>query len=166
MGHRWTRMNTDKTRNSARIRRRNLLRLRQIEHGVRWKKIKRANLEVMPNGRHYWPILGARHMMETQRIPSHDVRVFDAAIGIRPHRQTIVSFAARRIYAGRIPFRSIVGSYPELVAGECTDLLGRILRREQGLRGGSRHDFIASRIAERTLHIRIDEQPHARSVEL
>src|ERR1041385_7191972 len=123
-----------------------LLRLRQIEHRVRGKKIEWADLEVMPHRWHHRPILDAWHMMEAKRVPSHDVGIFDIPICVRPDRQSIVSFAARRIQACRVAFGSIIGSHPELVPGKCAEFLGRIVRREQRLRSGSRHDFIPGRI--------------------
>ena len=47
-----------------------LLSLRQIEHGVRRKEVERTNLEVVPHGRHHRPILRARYVVETKRVPT------------------------------------------------------------------------------------------------
>src|SRR6266849_3168167 len=84
-----------------------LLTLRQIEHRIRPKKVKRTYLEGVPHGRHHRPILHPRHMVEAKRVPADQIGVFNWPVGLRPHRQSIRRLAARRIDPGCIALSGI-----------------------------------------------------------
>ena len=90
-------------------------RWRQLQHWILREEIEWAQDEVVPHDRHDWPVFRARRMVEAERVPRHDVRVLDGAIGFGPGGDAIVSLAFSGIDAGGEALVSFIRRDPELV---------------------------------------------------
>jgi hypothetical protein len=66
-----------------------LLRLRQIQSGIRRKEVEWPQLEGVPHGGHHRPILHARHVVEAKRVPTDEVGIFNRPVCLRPDRKAI-----------------------------------------------------------------------------
>lgn len=61
-------------------------------------------------------------MMESQRIPGHNVSVFDRAILVHPDTQSVLPLAIRHVGSGGVKFIRLVRRNPELMLCEGCDL--------------------------------------------
>ena len=91
---------------------------RHVEGGVAVEEAVWPQLEPDAGDRHHRPVLRAHHVASGERMPQHQVGVFQWAVGRGPGRQVIPARMLVRVIPGREPLIGIVGGDPQVPGGE------------------------------------------------
>lgn len=100
--------------------------------------------------------------MHAHRVPHHEIRVLDGAVGLRPDGETVSRLRPCRIRAGRVPLAIALTGHPELISRELSAHLRVVIWREQRGRAVAGSQLIADRIPHAPVAARVDHTPERR----
>lgn len=131
----------------------------KVECRIPIKEVEGPELEPIPDRGSHRPVFCSRGVVESERVPDHQVGVLDGTVRARPPWKTVSSFALVGIGPRRITLLWIVGGHPKVILDEAGALLRKVIRTKQRNRVGSWHQLITCRVAEPSKDIGIDDTP-------
>ena len=95
------------------------------------QKIEWPQLKLVPNCRQHRPILRPDHVIKSNRVPEHNIRILDRPIGLGPSGKAVIPFALVRVHPPGIALLQIIRGNPEMIVGEASTPLRIILGTQQ-----------------------------------